>query len=180
MKKIESKHFTKNTNRFKTATKKWTKDNSCAKNKYYEHFSPENWTKTMLKPKKKEKHKVTCKYCLLNFPAIINLFPSKSKNKKPNLIESAKLNLNKSALKDYTNIVYNISKQYQNKLGLNFADILVETQKRLQKKATQVQKKGKKEIKLELLQVTWKCNGMKMLLSATVFRTLNYASIKTT
>ena len=113
---------------------------------------------------------------MLKYPAIINLFPSKSKNKKPNLIESVKLNLNKSALKDCTNIVYNISKQYQKTLELNFADILVETQKGLQSR-----KKGEK-IKLELLQVTWKCNGMKMLLSATVFRTLNYAieCIKTT
>lgn len=81
---------------------------------------------------------------MLKYPAIINLFPSKSKNKKPNLIESVKLNLNKSALKDCTNIVYNISKQYQKTLELNFADILVETQKGLQKKATQVQKKGGK------------------------------------
>ena len=46
--KIECKSFTK---KIKTATRKWVKANSCAKIKYYEHFSPENWTK--LKPKKK-------------------------------------------------------------------------------------------------------------------------------
>ena len=74
------KHFRKNINRFKPATKKWTKDNSLAKNKYYDHFPLENWTK--LKPKEEEKHKLTCEECLLKHETIINLFPSKSKNKK--------------------------------------------------------------------------------------------------
>ena len=64
MEKIEYKHFTKNINRFITATKNWTKDNSCAKTKYYEHFSPDK-----LKPKEKEKNKLnlnksTLKDCL--------------------------------------------------------------------------------------------------------------------
>ena len=63
--------------------------------KYYEHFSPENWTK--LKPKGKEKHKVTCKKCLLKYPAIMNLFPTKYEKQKSILTESAKLNLNKIA-----------------------------------------------------------------------------------
>ena len=100
----------------------------------------------MLKLKEKEKHKVTCKECLLKYGAIINLFPLKSKSKKSILTESAKLNQNKSALKDCTNILYNnnINKQYQKTSGVNFANMKVETPKGLQKKATQVQKKREK------------------------------------
>ena len=117
------------------------------------------------------------------------MFSSKSKNKRSILTKSAKLNLNKSALKHCTNIVHNnIKKQYQKTFGVNFADILVETQKGLKKKATQVQKKrgkrnqGKTEknkSSQSFLQVTWKCSGMKMLLTGIAFRKLNYASIKT-
>ena len=45
--------------------------------------------------------------------------------------------MNKSALKDYTNTVYNNNGNNR----VNFADRLAETRKRLQKKVTQVQKK---------------------------------------
>ena len=73
------------------------------------------------------------------------MLPSKSKNRRSILTKSAKLNLNKSALKDCTNIAHNnTKKQYQKTFGVNFADILVETQKGLKKKATQVQKKWEK------------------------------------
>ena len=79
------------------------------------------------------------------------------------LIESAKLNLNKFALKDCTNIAYiNINKQYQKTFGVSFADIQVETEKLLQKKATQVQKKREKRNQARALacnmKILWKEN----------------------
>ena len=68
---------------------------------------------------------------VIRYAAIINFFSSKSKHKKSALTESAKLNLNKSDLKDCANTVYNnISKQYQKTFGVNFAYILIEKQKR--------------------------------------------------
>lgn len=54
---IEHKHFTKNINHFETPTNKDTEDNSCTKMRYHKHLPLENWTK--LKPKKKEKLKIT-------------------------------------------------------------------------------------------------------------------------
>ena len=70
------------------------------------------------------------------------MFPLKSKSKKSILTEIAKLNLNKTVLEDCPNIVYNnISKQYQKTFGVNFENILIEIQNKLQKKVTQVQKK---------------------------------------
>ena len=60
---------------------------------------------------------------------------------------------------------------------MNFADILVGTQIGLQPHKSR--QNWKKEIKLELLQVTLKCNGMKMLFTGAVFKKLYYASIKT-
>ena len=100
---------------------------------------------------------------MLKYAAITNLFPSKSKNKKPVLTESVKLNLNKSALKDCTNIAYNnINKQYQKTFGMNFTDILVETQKGLQRKASQVQKKWEKGNQVRAfasnMEMLWKEN----------------------
>ena len=63
---------------------------------------------------------------------------------------------------------------------MNFADILVESKKKLQKKAAQVQKKnGKKDINLELLRITWNRYGLEMLLTGTLLRKLNCASMKT-
>ena len=72
------------------------------------------------------------------------------------------LNLYKFALKDCTNIAYNnINRQYHKTFGVNFTDIVVETQKELQKnKHKGPEKSGKKEIKLELLQVTWNKNAL--------------------
>ena len=100
---------------------------------------------------------------MLKYAAITNLFPSKSKNKKPFLTKSVKLNLNKSALKDCTNIAYNnINKQYQKIFGMNFTDILVETQKGLQRKASQVQKKWEKGNQVRAfasnMEMLWKEN----------------------
>ena len=100
---------------------------------------------------------------MLKYAAITNLFSSKSKNKKPVLTKSVKLNLNKSALKDCTNIAYNnINKQYQKTFGMNFTDILVETQKGLQRKASQVQKKWEKGNQVRAfasnMEMLWKEN----------------------
>ena len=102
------------------------------------------------------------------------MFPLRSKSKKSILTEIAKLNLNKTVLEDCPNIVYNnISKQYQKTFGVNFENILVEIQNKLQKKVTQDQKKQ------------WKINkartfvrNMEKLLTVSVFRKLNYNSIK--
>ena len=98
---------------------------------------------------------------MLKYAAITNLFTSK--NKKPFLTKSVKLNLNKSALKDCTNIAYNnINKQYQKTFGMNFTDILVETQKGLQRKASQVQKKWEKGNQVRAfasnMEMLWKEN----------------------
>ena len=65
---------------------------------------------------------------------------SKCKNKKSISIESAKLNLIKSALKYCTkNVCYNLDRKYCKTFGVNFEDILVETQK-----GQQVQNKREK------------------------------------
>ena len=126
-------------------------------------MSLENWTK--LKAKESEKHKINCKGYLLKHAAVINLFPSKSKNKKSILTQSVKLNLNKFTLKDCTNFVYNnANKPYQKTFGVNFADILVETQKELQKKATQVQKKWEKSNQAKTfsssIEMLWNKNAL--------------------
>ena len=76
-KKIESKHFTENTNRFKTATKKWTKDNSCAKNKYYEHFSSKNWTKNQVKIEEKRKTQSNLQIMFVKISSYNKLIPIK-------------------------------------------------------------------------------------------------------
>ena len=81
--------------------------------------------------KLKEKQiKVSCKECLLKYAAKLISFSSKSKSQASVLIESAEKNVNKFALKDYTNTVYNNRKN-----RLNFADIPAETQKGLRKKS---------------------------------------------
>ena len=55
---------------------------------------------------------------------------SKCKNEKSISIESAKLNLIKSALKYCTKTVcYNLNRKYCKTFGVNFEDIIVETEK---------------------------------------------------
>ena len=83
------------------------------------------------------------------------MLSSKCKNKKSISIETAKLSLIKFALKYFTNTVcYNFNRKYCNTFGVNFWDILVETQKGLQ-----VQNKQEKrnqapafQIKMEMLK----------------------------
>ena len=81
------------------------------------------------------------------------------------MTESGKLNLNKSAYEDCKNIVYNnINKQYQKTLGVNFLDILVETEKGLQKKTTGAEKKQEERNQARALasnmEILWNENAL--------------------
>ena len=116
---------------------------------------------------------------LLEYATILNLFSSKYKNKKSIITESAKLYLSTSTLKDCTNILCeNINKKYQTAFVVNLADILVETQVGLEKKATQVQEKREKRSPAKAFASNMEMSWNEILVTGTILRKMNYASIK--